>query len=725
MRLPSPLFALVLAALACAPAQRPASHPGEASMDRSVMIYRDSYGVPHIYGPTDASAVFGLAWAQAEDNFDLLEDSFIRSLGRAAEVHGEKALRDDQTARALEIPRLAREEYERATPRMRALYDAYAAGLNLFLDRHPEVEPRLLARFEPWYPLALVRFKYYQGEFLGYSGLNPQDLRVAIEERPAERPQGSNSWAVAPGRSASGHPLLLINPHIGFFGIAQYYEAHVHSDEGWNFSGVGRYGLPFPYMGHNEALGWAHTDDYPDIGDLYLETFDDPAQPLSYRYGGGHRTAVQWTEEIRVKTSTGIETRRFTFRKTHHGPILSEQQGRPVAVRLARLEEGGWLDQAYEMTRARSLADFKTALRRGAIPYMNVTYADRDSNIFYAYNGAVPRRSTKFDWRRPVDGSDPETEWQGYHSFDELPQLTNPASGFVQNCNSTPFKTTSEGNPDPAAFPRYMIGPEPDTPRAQVSRRILTSQEKFTFEEWTRLAVDTRILMADASLPELFAEWDRLRQEDPTRADALAPLAPLINELKAWDHVSRIDSVAMTLFVDWFGRIPHLPPGQAAPAASAAKWSSVQALEDARKDLERDWGTWRVAWGERNRLQRVRWDAGEPFSDERASLPVPGAPGWLGIVFNFYTGRGDGRPDLAPGSKRRYGASGNSYVSVVEFGPSVRARSIVYFGQSGDPRSPHYLDQAPLYARGEFKPAWFTLQEIQAHLERSYHPGDK
>jgi acyl-homoserine-lactone acylase len=688
-------------------------------MERSVTIYRDTYGVPHVYGPTDASVVFGLAYAQAEDNFDHLEDNFIRALGRAAEVHGEAALKDDQLALALEIPRLAREEYERASPRMRPLYDAYAAGLSFFLARHAEVKPRLLQRFEPWYPLALLRFKYHQGEFIGYSGLDAKDLRVLVAEKPAEQPQGSNAWAVGPGKSATGRPMLLINPHISFFGVAQYYEAHIHSDEGWNFSGVGRYGLPFPYMGHNEALGWTHTDNYPDMGDLYVEAFDDPAHPLAYRYGTAHRTAVQWTEEVRVKTAGGLETRRFTFRKTHHGPILSEQEGKPVAIRLAKLEEGGWLDQVYEMTRARSLAEFKTALRRVAIPYMNVTYADRDGNIFYAYNGAVPRRATKFDWRRPVDGSDPETEWQGYHSFEELPQLTNPASGFVQNCNSTPFTTTSAGNLDPAGYPKYMVGPEPDTPRAQVSRRVLAGQEKLTFEEWARAAVDTRVLEAEKRLPGLAAEWERLRQTDAARADALGPL---MAELRAWDRVGRTDSVAMTLFMSWLPRLQRL----SGPSGAATEpWLSIRALEEARQELERDWGTWRVAWGEINRLQRTHWSGDEPFSDARPSLPVPGAPGWAGIVFNFYPARADGHPGVAAGSKRRYGASGNSYVSVVELGPAVRARSVVYFGQSGDPRSPHYFDQAPLYARGELRPAWFTLEEIKANLERAYHPGER
>jgi penicillin amidase len=682
------------------------------AQDWSPTIYRDTWGVPHIYGPTDASVAFGMAYAQAEDNFAHVQDNFLRALGRAAEVHGEESLRDDQLARALEIPRLAREEYERSTPRMKAIYDAYAAGLERYAAKHPEA-PRVLARFEPWYPLALMRLKYHQLEFLGYAGLDFKNLRVAVPD-VSEKPQGSNSWAAAPAKSASGHPLLLINPHVGFFGVGQYYEAHLHSDEGWDFSGVGRYGLPFPYMGHNEALGWAHTDNYPDHGDLYVETFDDPSNLLAYRYGSGHRTATQWTEEIRVKTEKGVEARRFTFRKTHHGPILTEHEGKPVAVKLDKIEEGGWMDQWYEMSRARSLAEFKQALRRVAIPYMNITYADRDGNILYVYNGTVPRRSTKFDWSKPVDGSDPETEWQGFHPFEDLPQVLNPSSGFVQSCNSSPFATTTAGNPDPAGFPKYMIGPEIDNPRARVSKRILSGQEKFTFEEWTRAATDTRVLEAETQIPVILAEWERL---EGSRKEALAPL---VAELKAWNHVSRLDSIAMTLFADWFDRWRQRPVSS---ETEQPPWTRVRMLEEVWADLERAWGTWRVAWGEINRLQRTPWTGTEAFSDERPSQPVAGGPGWLGMVFSFYTRRPSAvNPGATAASKRRYGVTGNSYVSVVEFAPRVKARSIVYFGQSGDPKSPHYFDQAPLYARGEFKPAWFTLGEIKANLERAYQP---
>ena len=252
-----------------------------------------------------------------------------------------------------------------------------------------------------------------------------------------------------------------------------------------------------------------------------------------------------------------------------------------------------------------------------------------------------------------------------------------------------------------------MIGPEIDNPRARVSKRILSGKEKFTFEEWTRAATDTRVLEAEAQIPALAAEWERL---EGTRKEALAPL---IAELKAWDTVSRLDSVAMTLFADWFDRWRQRPVSSEAEQPFGTR---VRMLEEVREDLERGWGTWRVAWGEVNRLQRTPWTGAEPFSDERPSLAVPGGPGWLGIVFNFYNRR-------VPASKRRYGVTGNSYVSVVEFAPRVQARSIVYFGQSGDPKSPHYFDQAELLASGHFKRELFYWEDVLEGAVNAYHPG--
>jgi acyl-homoserine lactone acylase PvdQ len=710
-------------------------------MAASVTIRRDSWGIPHISAPTDAAVVFGLAYAQAEDNFPLLEDGFVRALGRSAELRGADDVWEDRVVRLLGIPRLARAEYERAPARMRALYDAYAAGLEFYLRRHPEVRPALLRRFEPWYPLALLRFKYYVGEFLDYTGVDPETLEVHPPAAPstaaalpvfAEPAQGSNAWAVAPSRSASGHALLLINPHVSFYGTAPYYEAQLTSGQGWSFSGVGRYGFPLLYIGHNERLGWTYTDNYPDIGDLYRERFDEPKNPRAYRYGKGHRTAVEWSEPIRVHSAgapSGFEVRTERFRRTHHGPLVGNYEGTPVAVRLARLADGGWFDQWYAMSKARDLAEFRRALGRAAVSYMNVTYADVAGNIFYLYGGSVPRRSPRFDWRRPVEGSDPATEWHGYHPLADLPQVLNPPAGYVQNTNSSPFVTTgagAQGNLDRARFPRYMIGPEPDNPRSRVSRRILESQPRFTFDEWTHLAMDTRVGEAERLIPELLAEFEKLKAAEPARAEGLAPL---VDELRRWDHVSRIDSVAMTLFARWHqlheGAGTWWSPVEPRFPEGSVPWPKMAALEEVRDSLEKSWGTWRVAWGEVNRHQRAPWDFRSPFSDEKPSLPIAGAPGPLGLVFAFYARPPAGAGPNAPPAKRRYGTSGSSYVAVVEFGPQPQARAIFDYGQSGDPASPHYFDQAPLYARGELRPAWFTPEEIRDHLERTYHPGER
>ncbi|HWO01594.1 MAG TPA: penicillin acylase family protein, partial [Blastocatellia bacterium] len=616
--------------------------------------------------------------------------------------------------------------------------EALTEGLNYFLARNPQVKPRLITKFEPWQTFATTRFLIYQQFIYGKSGLKVDEIKTAVqaldstaaaaasttgslnlpvniplnglEGQESEPVVGSNMWAVTPAKSASGHTLLFINPHQPFFGPGQWYEGHVHSEEGWNLSGASFFGSPHPTIGHNEYLGWSHTVNDPDIVDVFIEKFDDPKNPLGYRYGDGYRTATEWTDSIGVKTAKGVESRSFKFRKTHHGPIVAVREGKPLSIKLAKLEAGGSGYQRYLMGKAKSLAEFKAAVGGGAVPMFNVMYADRDGNIFYAYNGAVPRRSTKFDWSKPVDGSNPEAEWQGYHSLDELPQLTNPKTGFMQNCNQTPFTTTTEGNPAKENFPKYMTN-ESDNARARISRRILSTHEKFTFDEWARAGLDTTVLESETLIPELAAEWEKLKEKDAARA---AKLADAITELKTWDHVSTIDSKPMTLFALWFERMGRLRAQKVTD-----EWLRIRALEEVAAELTRDFGTWQIAWGEINRLQRIQSGGElEKFSDARPSLPIAGAPGPVGIVNNFYT-----RP-AENGQKRRYGVAGTSFVSVVEFGPTVQARSLLVFGQSADPKSPHNFDQAQLYSKKEFKPAWFTLPEIKANSKRVYHPGE-
>ena len=686
--------------------------PSLERLAQTVTIYRDTYGVPHVFGRTDASAVFGFAYAQGEDNFWRVEENFILSLGRASELYGPKSLDEDRLNRALEIPRLAQEEYARLDQRMRSLCDAFAAGFNYYIARHPEAHPRLLTKIEPWFTLAFIRYNYYQNGFARDRNLRQSGLQTAGLENDLKAHTGSNGWAIGPSKSATGHAMLFINPHLPFFGPGQVYEGHVHSDEGWNFTGYTRFGFPLPYVGHNENGGWVSTDNAADLEDVYVETFDDPARPLAYKYGKEYRLATERIEEIRVKTAAGLETRSFTMRRTHHGPILGERDGKLLAIRMAKFEADGWLREWYDMTRAKSLVALKRAMAPLNMLFGNVMYADRQGNTWYLYNGAVPRRDPRFDWTKPVDGSDPATEWQGYHTMAELPQLTNPRSGWMQNCNTTPFLLTSEGNPDPKQFPKYMVQ-EGDNPRGAISREILSSKTTFTFDEWRRLAFDTRVINADRRLQGLLSALkQQLDSDSKTTSVASSRFREIHDELARWNHRSSNDSVAMTLFSLWHDRVSR----DRNQETTAEK--QLASLTDVINALERDFGTWKVAWGELNRLQRRDESKSEEFQDSSPSFAVSGVNGNDGAVFTFYAAPFDGQ-------KRRYGVAGGTYISVVEFAPRVRAFSIHTFGASGDPKSRHYLDQAALYARGEFKPAWLTLEDIRANLEASYHPGEE
>jgi acyl-homoserine-lactone acylase len=654
-----------------------------------VEIRRDAFGVPYVSGETDAACAYGLGYAQGEDGLAYIEDCYLRSLGRGAEVHGEEAIADDRMVRALEIPRIARDEYARCSPQMRAIYDAFTAGLTRF-GSDSGTPPRHFASFEPWLPLALLRFKYYVREFVGYSGLTDADREGGSEERL----NGSNAWALAPSRTSGGSAMLLINPHVEFFGPARYYECTLHSREGLRFQGITRYGLPIPYMGHNDVLGWANTDNYPDFCDLYAEDIRGSGDAREYRYGNEWRPLRQWAETVRVRMPDGsLQERRESFAATHHGPIVGERDGKPLAIRLARLEDDGWMDQQYAMCRARNLAEFRAASARCAVPYMNIVYADAAGNIFYAYAGAVPRRSDAYDWTNPVDGTDPGTEWQGYHGFDELPHVLNPASGYVQNCNSTPFTAAGPGADRRSDYPRYMIGPEQDNLRAKQSRKLLESREAFSFDDWLSAATNSSLYAAGEQVPELMAAWSAL--PEGTRRNSLEPL---VRELRDWDGVATTDSMATTLFVRWLGKMLDHGPGKT-PAIL------LELLESTRDELADAFGTALVPWGEANRLQRIGWNAPVRFNDESPSLPVRGVPGWAGAIFNFYTRKPEG-------TKRRYGVMGNSFVAAVEFSAVPKARSVLVFGQSMEPESGHYLDQARLYAAGKFKRSWWRPADI-------------
>lgn len=676
-------------------------------MPEHITIYRDTYGVPHIYGPTDESVVFGFAWAQCEDNFEHLEDNFIRAIGRAAEVHGEEAFLDDRIVHAMEIVKYSKQEYEQSSPKLKSLLNAFADGLNHYLSKNKNLKTKLLHKFEPWHPIAMLRYKYHKNEFLGYAGVGNRDMQQFFNTG-MEKSSGSNAWAISPSKTTTGNSMLLINPHVGFFGYGLYTEVHLHSEEGWNFSGVSRFGFPFPYMGHNETLGWGHTDNYSDIGDLYAETFDKPSEPLAYKYGNGYKTAVTWKDAIKVKSIKEIKTVVVDFIKTHHGPVLLTENGKPVSVRLSKYEEGGWFEQWFAMTKSKNVGEFKKAIGKNAISYMNIVCSDAAGNIYYIYNGVVPKRNSGFDYLNVLDGSNPLTDWTGYYSTDELPQITNPASGFLQNCNSNPFYASLEFLADSLKYPKAIVGGEPNNYRSKRSQQILNTNDKFSFEKWEQSVTDTKVLAAVDEIPVLLQQWEQLKLVKKAKADELLPL---IDELRSWNHISTNESVAMTLFT-------HCTVRNRRKTGS----NYMDALAETKQYLETNWGTWKVSWGSINRLQRVHWNGNEELDDSKPSVPVPGSG--LSVVFSFYPSQEDYFLPVSSKRKSMYGRAGNSYVSIVEFGKRVKAKSLFIFGQSGNPSSKHYFDQAELYSKKKFKPAWFYLDEIEKNLERKYHPGD-
>lgn len=635
--------------------------PPALAQTPSATIHRDAWGVPHVFSDTDAGAVFGMAWALAEDDWPLIEENYLRALGRRAELAGESAVPEDWVARALRIVPLSVAEYSNASPRIRELLDAFAAGMNGWLASRPAGEVRVLSRIEPWYPLALIRFKYYHNEFLGYAGLRgawvgpmlqrsaaraagpavtspSPDAQPVLESQAfaleaqfdgwGVRPTGSNQWAVAPSRTADGSALLLINPHQSFVGVQRYAEIHLDSREGLRFSGLTVFGFLLPYMGNSDRLGWAYTDNYADHSDLYGLTFDDVANPLRYRYDGAYRTAETWDDTVRVRTADGMQTRAFRFWSTHHGPIVGmAPDGRPLAVRLARMTEGGWYDQWDAMIRARTLDEWKQAVAMLRVAYMNTMYADADGNIGYIYNSAVPRRRPGVDPSGILDGSDPATEWQGFHTLDELPQVWNPASGWLLNTNSTPFTATTGLSWSRADFPSYMVGSETDNSRAVSSRRVLSTLQAVTFEQFARIVWDSRLGEADAALAALSAELAVMPAS--ARRDTLAHV---VQRLNAWDRVADTASVETTWFVLAAER--HFLAGQAG-TTGASPW--LDALADALHRLRETWNTTDVPWGSLNRHQRPLPGAEPVLDPSRPSIAVGGAPGALGAVFTFNT----------------------------------------------------------------------------------------
>jgi len=702
----------------------PSGGTSPAELARSVTIIRDKYGVPHIDGPTDESVVFGFAYCQAEDYFWQLEDSFLMGLGRYAEVHGPKFLAKDVLNRAFEVVSQAQADFPEMEPEVRSMCEAFAAGVNYYLAKHPETQPRLLTKFEPWQMLACARGVVLEMGFM--------KLHVARDVVPTMYPEmqaavGSNAWALASNRTKSGRPLLFVNPHQPYYGFGQFYEAHLRSGEGWNMTGATFFGSPMPTLGHNEHIGWAFTVNEPDLGDAWRVTFDDAANPLNYRYGEGYRTADQWKEKIKVKKGKQVEEVEVTLRKTHLGPIVKQESDTVyLAAQIGKFNEAFLPRQNLKMVRARNLDEFREAMAMLDFHIFNTVYADRE-NIYYLYNGIVPKRDLSFDWTKPLDGSNPATEWQGIHALDDLPQVLNPYSGFLQNCNSSPFTVTDEGNPAIGDYPAYMCQERHlDNRRAKVSRLLLRDMDDTSFDAWQVAAFDTTVYWALVELPKYAQRLEKLRETDPELAKQIEPyLAHLLD----WDCKGTLESTQTTLCLAWYEELYGFgyPAEQLKAEFVNNSAAQLKALVTAADKLKQTHGDWKIAWGDINRLQRhanVADFFAIPFSDRAPSLPSAGLHGPVGVAFNMYFSPSVNLPPLKV-LKKHYAVVGASYISTVEFTDRIQAKSLLQYGQSGDPKSPNFFDQAELLSQRKLKDAPFYWEDVEAAAVRKYHPGEE
>jgi len=690
----------------------------------NVKIIRDDFGVPHIYAATDADAVFGMLYAQAEDDFPRVERNYVWAIGRLAEVEGEGALFSDLRARLYMTEEEAIAAYESAPAWLRSLCDAWADGLNYYLAANPDVRPMLLTHFEPWMPMY-----FFEGSIGGdieqipldgieafYGGGAPVPQGQASAGRPFREPSGSNGFAIAGEHTASGNAMLLINPHTSFYFRG---EMHVVSEEGLNAYGAVTWGQFFIYQGFNEHTGWMHTSTDADFLDVFVEDVFEQDGKLVYRYGDELRPVAVSEVTLRYRDGNGQSERTFPMYRTHHGPVTHMEGDRWAATKI-NWDPVNALRQSFVRTKQANHEQFWEMMKIRTNSSNNTVYADSSGNIAYYHGDFMPKRDLRFDWSKPVDGSDPATDWQGLHALEEIVTVVNPENGWIQNCNSTPFTAAGEFSPVRTDYPAYMA-PDPENFRGLHAVRVLEHVSDLTLDGLIELAYDPYLPGFEKLIPGLVEAYDASGRENVAIGGA-------IEVLRHWDFRTSKDSVAMTL-AHFYGTRYAEQGARPAEIRDASFMERIDFYGTGSPPEERlrifaqtvdglvaDFGRWDLPWGEVNRFQRLSGDIDLEYDDSKPSLPVGMASSAWGALASFGASAADN-------TKRIYGYTGNSFVAVVEFGDRVRAKSMLAGGQSGNPASPHFDDQAQRYADVEFKDVAFYREDVEARAERTYQPG--
>jgi len=688
-----------------------------------VMITRDHWGIAHVHGKSDADAVFGMIYAQAEDDFPRIERNYLTALGRLSEAEGEKAIWQDLRARLYMEPEDLQARYANSPVWLKRLMDAWADGLNYYLAKHPQVKPQVFTRFEPWMALSFTEGSITSSiDRMSLKGLETFYSRVepiaSASDPSATEPSGSNGFAIAPANTKHGKALLLINPHTSFFFRS---ELQMTSDEGLNAYGAVTWGQFFVYQGFNEHAGWMNTTSGVDSVDEFLETVVKRESGLFYRYGNSERPLNMVPVTISYRQSDGaMGTKEFKTFRSHRGPIVREQDGKWVSFAMMHTPVRA-LQQSYLRTKSQDYSAYMKVAELQANATNNTIFADSKGNIAYLHPQFIPVRDDRFDYTKPVDGSDPATDWQGLHKLGDAPHVLNPPNGWIQNTNNWPYSAAGRYSPTPARFARYMdtFG---ENPRGLHATKVLDAHKDFTLEALRDAAYSPYLPFFAQLLPGLMKAYDGLPQSSASRARLAGP----IEQLRGWDFRWGTGSVPTSIAVFWGEELIRKVPLGVDPLRASERVDymdghltsdqKLEALDEAIGRLEKSFGSWNVAWGEINRFQRLTADITQPFSDAAPSSPVGFTSGNWGSLASF-----SARP--AAGTQRYYGTGGNSFVAVVEFGERVSALAVTAGGASGEPTSRHFNDQASLYSTGDLRKVVFYPADIEANAKRRYRPG--
>jgi len=699
--------------------------PARDGLADQVTIYRDEYGVPHVVGETEEATFFGYGYAQAQDHLEKMFLQYRDAQGRRTEVLGFEALGDgylhfipyeyrwdgDYLQRLLRTKRAVIENRDQIDPEVYRILASFARGVNAYIEEHRAQVPAWIDSVSPEDIEALERSQYFRFYSI-------HEALSKLADAPTSFPNlGSNQFAIAPAKSADGHVIHVEHTHMPWANRFQNYEAHLITPGKLDAAGISWFGSPFFLDGLNDHITWSATWNMPNISDVYEEKLN-PANSLQYLYEGAWREIKVEYETFRIKGPKGMETLTLPCYYTHHGPIVKfdKEQHRAYAVKLPNYDGVNYSTNLYRIMKARNLVEFKAVVALHLMPRWNLLYTDQE-NIYWVHNATVAQRTEGYDWHKPVPGWLKATEWGPYFPLEKYPQLLNPPSGFLQNCNNPPWMSTTNSGLkplDPAPYYLFSV-PKPEISQEDLNARgerllkVLGQDKKFTLDEMKSLALDTYVVPADVIVPLLA----RAVQNKPG-AESDPDVRHAVEVLKNWDRRSATDSLAQTYLYFWaqayrdqfsaskLGRFLAYERYKIDLDSPEEQRTALAALGDAISRIRQYFHKAEVPWGEVNVVERG------------GTFPMDGA-GLFDVL----------HPDDGPQQEDGtiHCDDGWGHLLVVEEGAPKKAWSLLPYGESEDPASPHFNDMAKLHSQRKMKPLWLTPEDILAHTESVW--GDK